>query len=205
MKILVTAGPTREYIDTVRFISNASSGQMGCAVAAAASAAGHEVTLLLGKCSCRAPDGVEVVPFVTVDDLGGELDKLFDDCDVLVMSAAVGDFRVDNTLPAKLHRSGGPVQITLFPTDDILAGLGRKKQANQKIISFSVEDGSLEQIEEKALAELATKNADFVVVNTPAAMDSEKSEACILSEEKEVLSWANRNKKELAEAIVGLF
>ncbi|MHC4981855.1 MAG: phosphopantothenoylcysteine decarboxylase domain-containing protein, partial [Planctomycetota bacterium] len=123
MRIIVTAGPTREHIDTVRFITNASSGRMGCAVAAAAAKAGHEVTLLLGRgASAEAAataEGCEIVPFETVDDLKSALDERFEACDALVMAAAVGDFRPAKVYPAKLPRSGGPVTIHLMPTEDI--------------------------------------------------------------------------------------
>ncbi len=208
MRILVTAGPTREYIDIVRFITNASSGQMGCAIATAAAQAGHEVTLLIGPAASMAtgvvPDSTEVVPFTTGDDLKAALGERFDTCDVLIMAAAVGDFRPEKTHLRKLPRSGGPVTLRLIPTEDILAGLGRRKRDDQIIIAFAVEDAPDERIEAGAREKMAGKNADYIVVNTPAAMAAEQSHACILSPDGVVLPWAGRSKHQLAEEIVRL-
>jgi phosphopantothenoylcysteine synthetase/decarboxylase len=259
MRIIVTAGPTREYIDSVRFITNASSGQMGCAVAEAAARAGHEVTLLLGGkgtgsagclavpvpflparekgtgTDCKQPQSepvpFSVVPFVSVQDLKSALEERFDQCDALVMAAAVGDFRPEKILPYKLSRRGGPITLKLYPTEDILGGLGQRKRAGQIIVAFAVEDEELgtlpyfrpddqggcgtsanaeaknrvaSPILLKARAEMIEKNADFVVVNTPAAMAADHSHACILSREAVVLPWADRPKQALAEHIVAL-
>ena len=274
MRIIVTAGPTREYIDSVRFITNASSGQMGCAVAEAAARARHEVTLLLGEgansvgcadssrrgCFRREesahgipaqaePSGQQdsvcssqtsstpycVVPFVSVQDLKADLEERFDQCDALVMAAAVGDFRPEKILPYKLSRRDGPMTLKLYPTEDILAGLGQRKRAGQIIVAFAVEDVTPEQVElagealdgtflgesiagaradiegtlhaaveSKARAEMIEKNADFVVLNTPAAMAADHSHACILSRGGIVLPWADRPKQVLAEHIVAL-
>ncbi len=123
MKVLVTAGPTREHIDAVRFITNASSGRMGYAVAAAAAEAGMEVTLLSGPVALATPGGCEVVRFVTVAELKAALEARFAACDALVMAAAVGDFTVDRVASGKLHRDTGPLTLTLRPTPDLLAGL----------------------------------------------------------------------------------
>jgi len=209
MRILVTAGPTREYIDTVRFITNASSGRMGAAVADAAAIVGHEVTLLTGPIAPPTPESqqsanVEIVRFVTVEDLRTAVDERFAACDALVMAAAVGDFRVAEAFSAKLPRAGGPVTLRLIPTEDILAGLGRQKRPDQTIVAFAVEDGPAEQAQAKAREEMARKNADYVVVNTPAAMAADESMACVLSRQGVVLPWANRPKRRLAAEIIKL-
>ncbi|MFP4053619.1 MAG: phosphopantothenoylcysteine decarboxylase [Phycisphaerae bacterium] len=204
MNILITAGPTREYIDTVRFLSNASSGRMGAAVAHAAIDAGHQVTLLLGPVSVPVPDGCHVVPFVSCDDLQAALDEHFSAADVLVMAAAVGDFRPERTYPSKLHRRNGPITVRLYPTEDILASLGERKRPDQRIVSFSVEDGRREQVEQKARREMASKNADFCVVNPPAAMDATESEAFILTPTGTALPPATRPKDDLAREIIRL-
>ncbi len=135
MKIIITSGPTREHIDSVRFITTASSGKMGYAVAAGAVSAGHDVTLITGPVAIEPPAGCEVATFVTVMDLAQALDERFDDCDALIMAAAVGDFTVEQVAAGKISRSAGPVRITLQPTDDILAGLGRRKRRGQVIIA----------------------------------------------------------------------
>ena len=157
---------------------------------------------------CKQPQSepvpFSVVPFVSVQDLKWALEQRFDPCDALVMAAAVGDFRPEKILPYKLSRRGGPITLKLYPTEDILAGLGQRKRAGQIIVAFAVEDAAAEQIESKARAEMIEKNADFVVVNTPAAMAADHSHACILSREGVVLPWGDRPKQALAEHIVAL-
>ena len=204
MKILVTAGPTRERIDAVRFITNASSGRMGCAVAEAALAAGHEVTLLLGPCTSQSPQGCRLVRFVSVSDLAAAMEEHFPACDAAVMAAAVGDFTVSAPADGKIKRSDGPVTLHLEPTADLLAGVSRRKLPGQRIVAFAVEDGCRDAIETAARSKLADKGADYIVVNTPAAMGSPTSQACILSPTGYILPWAKRDKEELAVRIVAL-
>jgi phosphopantothenoylcysteine decarboxylase/phosphopantothenate--cysteine ligase len=202
MHLLITAGPTREPIDRVRFITNASSGRMGYAIAAAASTAGHRVTLLSGPVALDPPGGVDIVPFATVEQLRQALESHFDHADVLIMAAAVGDFTVDNPSSSKLARRDGPITLTLTPTPDLLAGVTARKRDDQIVIAFAVEQGDRQAIEAKARAELAAKHADLVVLNTPAAMNAPASEACILSADQTLLPWAERRKDELAAAII---
>lgn len=210
MHILVTTGPTREYIDSVRFLSNASSGRMGCAIAAAARKAGDSVTLLHGPIGesvlgeLQSDAGCRRIPFTSVADLQRALAEQFPGCDALVMAAAVGDFYIPEPGSQKLHRADGPVTLTLTPTPDVLAGVAAGKRAEQTIVAFAVEDPPLQAAESKARAELQAKHADFVVVNTPAAFAAPQSQACILSAEATLLPWANRPKRELAEQIVKL-
>ena len=211
MRIIVTAGPTREYIDSVRFISNASSGRMGCEVARAAAGKGHEVVLLAGPgvaagLAQELADCCTVVPFLSVSDLKRELETRFTDCDVLVMTAAVGDFRPApwQVHATKLRRSDGPITISLIPTEDVLAGVAACKRPGQTVVAFAVEDGDDAQIEAKARAEMTAKNADYVVVNTPEAMAAVVSRACILSGDGVVLAWGHRPKHQLAEEIMAV-
>ncbi|MFP4354098.1 MAG: phosphopantothenoylcysteine decarboxylase [Phycisphaerae bacterium] len=202
MNLLITAGPTREYIDPVRYISNGSSGRMGYAVAAAAVEAGHAVTLLSGPVCAQPPEGVKLVPFVTVGDLQAALDEHFHTCDLLVMAAAVGDFTVAGPRDRKISRKAGHITLELTPTADLLGGLAGRKRPDQRIVAFAVEDGPAQAAQAKARAEMHAKGADWVVVNPPAAMESADSEACMLGPEGPVLPWARRDKTELARAIL---
>jgi phosphopantothenoylcysteine decarboxylase/phosphopantothenate--cysteine ligase len=204
MRILVTAGPTREFIDPVRFITNASSGRMGYAVAAAAGRAGHEVTLLTGPTGLAAPEGVAVVGFTSVEELKAAMAERFGACDALVMAAAVGDFRAAEIAGKKISRKGGAIEVRLVPTEDLLATIAAKRQAGQRIVAFAVETGTREEMEEKARGEMKAKGADFVVVNTPEAMGQEQSQACILSPGGVALEWDRRAKDVLAAEIVRL-
>jgi phosphopantothenoylcysteine decarboxylase/phosphopantothenate--cysteine ligase len=221
MRILITAGPTREYIDPVRFITNGSSGRMGYAVAAAAARRGHKVTLLSGPVALKPPavgatvprrardragpsaaGACGVVPFVSVKDLAAAMRKHFPSADAVVMAAAVGDFRPVRALRRKLSRSGGPMTLRLVPTPDVLARAAARKRKGQLIFAFAVEQGPRKRIVAKALAEMDRKGADFVLLNTPAAMGAEGSQACILSPAGVVLPWARRAKAALAREIV---
>ena len=204
MRVIVTAGPTREYIDTVRFITNASSGKMGTACAAEAVAAGHEVTLITGPVALDPPDGVEVVPIVTAAELKEALVSRFEDADALIMAAAVGDFTVQPRQDSKIPRSSGPVRITLVPTEDVLAAAAERKRPGQIVIAFAVEEGPPEKAEAKARAEMAAKGADYVVVNSPAAMAADHSQACILSVDGIALPWTRQSKVQLARRIITL-
>ena len=202
MRTLVTAGPTRQYIDTVRFITNGSSGRMGFAVAEAAAAAGHEVILLAGPVCLDPPPGCRTVGFVTVDDLQAALGEHFPWCDALIMAAAVGDFRTEHVQGRKLHRLAGRVTLELVPTEDLLAGVSTGRRDDQRVVAFAVEDGDVAEIQAKARGEMRAKGADFVVVNTPQAMGADESHACILSRGAVVLEWRLRTKRQLADAIV---
>lgn len=201
MDVIVTAGPTREYIDTVRFITNGSSGRMGHACAAAAVKAGHRVTLVTGPVSLGTPAGCAVVPIVSVEELQAVLEQRIGGADALIMTAAVGDFSVSPRHDRKIPRSGGPVTITLTPTPDILASLGRRKKPGQVFIGFAVEDA---RDEAKAYQEMLAKNCDYLVLNGPSAMGADTSEACILSPDGLVLDWDSRTKTALARKIVAL-
>ena len=202
MRILVTAGPTREYIDPVRFITNASSGRMGYAVAAAAARRGHRVTLLSGPVAIEAPRGCRVVPFVSVDDLVSAMREHFPRADAVVMSAAVGDFRPARASRRKLRRGGGPITLRLVPTPDVLAAAARRRRPGQVVFAFAVEKGPRRRIESQALREMARKNADYVLLNTPAAMGGKSSAACILCRRGVLLPWRPRTKAALAGTIV---
>jgi len=204
MRILVTTGPTREPIDPVRFITNASSGRMGVAVAGQAAGAGHAVTLLAGPgVDLRdLPAGVERVDFVSVADLKTALHERSPACDALVMAAAVGDFQVANRLARKIPRSGGPISLRLVPTEDLLASLAPLKRPDQVVIAFAVEDGPADAIQAKARREMKAKSADYVVVNRPEAMSASESDACILGPRETILPWAVRPKDTLAAEIV---
>ena len=200
-RVLITAGPTREPIDSVRFITNASSGKMGYAVAAAAVAAGHDVTLLSGPVALKAPQGVTVVPFVTVADLKAALEYHFAACDVLIMAAAVGDFTVANPAATKIRRSAGPVTLELTPTEDLLASVAARRRPDQLLIGFAVADVDPDAV---ARQKLIAKGLDYIVVNTPAAMGEDESRAAILAEDGFVLEWKVRTKAELAAGIVAI-
>jgi phosphopantothenoylcysteine decarboxylase/phosphopantothenate--cysteine ligase len=161
MQILVTAGPTREIIDPVRFISNRSSGRMGYAVAEAAAARGHATTLVSGPVALAAPAGVRVVRVVSAAEMLAAVVEEFHRADALVMAAAVADFRPRVVSPLKFKKSAAPRVIELEPTEDILSALLPAKQG-RIVVGFAAETG--DPVAEAA-RKRETKGADMIVAN----------------------------------------
>lgn len=199
-KVLVTAGPTREPIDPVRFVSNRSSGKMGHALAERARARGADVVLLTGSDRPVAP-GIEAVRFETAADLKRLLEERFEACDVLVMAAAVADF-VPERLPRRLHRSEGPRSVSLAPGEDLLAGIAARK-GSRVVVAFAAESGDGQ--EERARRKLAAKNADWIVWNDVGregvGFGSDENEVVLLSASGQRLEVSRRPKKEIADRI----
>ena len=167
MKIVVTAGPTREPIDPVRFISNRSSGKMGYAIAEAARDAGHDVTLISGPAMIEPPSGVDLVPIVTSDELHDAVHEYVRDCDVLVMCAAVSDYKPRTVAQQKTEKRERAFTIELIPTRDILASLPAENRS-YIVIGFAAQTHELEQ---NALRKLHAKNCDMIVANDVSGAD----------------------------------
>jgi phosphopantothenoylcysteine decarboxylase / phosphopantothenate---cysteine ligase len=164
VRVLVTAGGTREPIDSVRFIGNRSSGKMGLALAAEAAARGATVTVVAANVSLAPPAGARVIAVSTAAELQHACEREFDGCDVLLMAAAVADFRPTAPAPYKLKKDDGvPEAIELEQTDDIVAGLARRRRPDQVLVGFAAEHG--EQAIEYGRTKLAQKRLDAIVVN----------------------------------------
>lgn len=160
-RVLVTAGPTREPVDAVRFLSNPSTGRMGYAVARVAARRGAEVTLITGPVSLDPPPGVRLVPVVTAAEMASAVKAHFDDCDVLVMTAAVADMTPAAPAPHKLKKGELPSALRLAPTEDILLGLGARK-THQRLVGFAMETGDLVA---RGQDKLERKGLDLLVAN----------------------------------------
>jgi phosphopantothenoylcysteine decarboxylase / phosphopantothenate---cysteine ligase len=178
MRILITAGPTREPIDAVRFISNRSSGKMGVAIAEASVGAGHEVTLLLGPVMVHGSlhETMRVYRFGSSAELKQVLEAHFPDCDVLVMAAAVADYRVEQAVEGKIKREstggrGAGLTLKLQPTPDLVAAVASTKRPDQKVVAFALEE--LAELESRAVAKMRRKGVDAVVANPLGTMDGE--------------------------------
>lgn len=163
-KFLVTAGPTVEAIDPVRFISNHSTGKMGYAIAGELAARGAEVTLVSGPTSLPVPEGVRRVDVVSAEDMYRETTALWPSMDGAVMCAAVADYTPAKVSGVKIKkRDGDHLSIELKPTKDIAAELGRGKRPGQLLVGFALET---DHEEENALRKLERKNLDFIVLNS---------------------------------------
>lgn len=160
IRLLVTAGPTREEIDPVRYLTNHSSGKMGYAIAQVAAEQGADVTLVSGPVAMPAPAGVRVVRVITAQEMYDAVLSLYPDTDVVVKAAAVADYRPDSVQVSKIKKDGDMI-LSLVRTPDILAELGKRKR-KQVLIGFAAETDNLR---ENALAKLFRKNLEMIVAN----------------------------------------
>ena len=168
MNLLVTAGPTREMLDPVRFLSNRSTGKMGFAVASAAACHGHNVRLIAGPVSLPTPEGVARIDIISALDMLAAVEANLDWCDALVMSAAVADWRPCQTSAQKLKKSSMRPVIELEPNPDILKTIAPRK--GQKIfVGFAAET---EQLLAEAQRKLTSKNLDLLVANDVSQSDA---------------------------------
>lgn len=181
LRCLITAGPTREFFDPVRYVSNPSTGKMGFAIAAAAREAGWTVDLIAGPVSLPEPAGVVLYPVVTAEEMLRQADALFGPCDVLIMTAAVSDWRPKTRHPQKLKKDGQGLTVEFEPVPDILATLARRRRPGQLLVGFAAET---EDIEANALAKLDRKGIDLVAANSVAgpegAFGSEENRLVLL-------------------------
>jgi phosphopantothenoylcysteine decarboxylase/phosphopantothenate--cysteine ligase len=200
LHFLITAGPTREYLDPIRFISNGSTGKMGYACAEAAIQKGHRVTLISGPVNLNAPPSANLIEVITGEQMAQATFAQFAQCDCLIMTAAVGDFRPKEIQKNKIKKNGQDLTLQLEPTTDILATLGRRKQ-HRVLIGFAVEDSDPQR---HASDKMQRKNLDAIVLNSPAAIGADRSVAEILRPNEPTEKLALLSKKALAEHLVKL-
>lgn len=163
LRVMVTAGPSREALDPVRYISNRSSGKMGYAIAQAAQKRGAEVTLLSGPVAIEAPQGVKLVPFTTTQELLDRAGELAQEQDLLIQAAAPADYRAKEIAPQKIKKQGGePMTFTLVENPDVAATLGKAKRSGQVFVGFAAETND---VLAHARDKLARKNLDMIVAN----------------------------------------
>jgi phosphopantothenoylcysteine decarboxylase/phosphopantothenate--cysteine ligase len=162
IRCLITAGPTREHLDPVRFLSNPSSGKMGYALATAAAAIGWRVDLVSGPVTLPPPAGVKIHSVVSAAEMFATTKNLFGRCDILLMSAAVSDFRPKKISAHKVKKAQAALVIKFEPTVDILKTLAKGKKRSQLVVGFAAETRNVEQYAHRKLKE---KNLDFIIAN----------------------------------------
>ena len=203
LRVLVTAGGTREPIDPVRFIGNRSSGRMGLALAEAAAKRGAEVTLIAANVSRPLPAAIEAVRVETTADLARAVGERFPHCHVLLMAAAPADFRPAETTATKISRTGAAPELHLEPTEDVLAGVARTRRDDQTLIGFAAETGA--DAIDRARQKLDRKAVDAIVFNdvsrSDIGFDSERNEVTVIERDGE-LHVPLASKAEIAEAIL---
>lgn len=200
--VMVTAGPTREAIDPVRFISNRSSGRMGYALAQAAAEAGARVVLVSGPVSLPAPAGVECVRVESAQEMFAEAHNRIDDVDIFIGAAAISDYRPESAREQKIKKSEGTLRIDLVKAPDTLASIS-KLERRPFTVGFAAET---EKLREHALAKLSGKNLDLVVANEVGkgrGFDCDDNAVLVLWQGGE-RSFPMMSKAELARALIGL-
>jgi phosphopantothenoylcysteine decarboxylase/phosphopantothenate--cysteine ligase len=198
MRILITAGPTYEPIDPVRFIGNRSSGRMGAALASAATSASHDVTLILGPVTGPMPADVRRIDVMSSGDMLEAVLREFPRHDLLIMAAAVADFRPKGSATKKIER-GGTLTIELESTEDIAAAAGKIKRNDQRTVGFSlVARGDLARTKEK----LVRKNLDLIVYNPLDTMSSKTIESILLYPDGRTEDFPLRDKQSFAQILI---
>jgi phosphopantothenoylcysteine decarboxylase/phosphopantothenate--cysteine ligase len=200
MRILITAGPTREPIDAVRFIGNRSSGRLGLALAAAAVAGGHDLTVILGPVTAGTIPGARRIDVETAAEMHAAVLAEFPRHDLLIMAAAVADYRPRAGLPSGKIERHGPLTLELEPTADIAAAAGAIKRSDQRTVGFSLEASSdLSRAQRK----LREKNLDLIVHNTVQTINSPAIEPVLIYPDGRSEPLPPRTKEQFAEELLG--
>jgi phosphopantothenoylcysteine decarboxylase/phosphopantothenate--cysteine ligase len=203
LHVVVTAGPTREYVDPVRYISNVSSGKMGFEIAAEAARRGCKVTLVAGPVRLETPSGVTRVDVESAREMLAAVRKAFRGADALVMAAAVADWRPARRLAGKWRKKDDGTDtavLELVKNPDVLATVARNK-GRRVVVAFALETGDGER---RARRKMARKNADFVVLNDASALNAERSSVTILGRDGSRRALARKPKREIAGALIAL-
>jgi phosphopantothenoylcysteine decarboxylase / phosphopantothenate---cysteine ligase len=200
-RILITSGPTRQYLDPVRYLSNASSGQMGAALAEAALALGHEVVIVSGPVQIEYPAGAELIGVTSTEEMLTVAKERFARCDGVIGAAAPCDYRPVDVADHKLRKTGQPLTLTLVETPDVLATLGQGKGPEQWAVGFALET---EDARFSALAKLERKSCDLMVLNGVTAINSSHNEVEIIASNGEMVHRASGDKLSVARQIMKL-
>jgi phosphopantothenoylcysteine synthetase/decarboxylase len=200
MRFIVTSGPTREHLDDVRFLTNASSGRMGYAIAQAAARRGHGVDLIAGPTTLPDPLGMRVHHVTSTHEMYEAARRLFPRADCLIGAAAPADFTPVRRIKGKAKKAESSLALRLKPTVDILARLGHVKR-RQVIIAFALE---VQSPLKNAVLKLRRKNADAIVLNSPAAIGALRSDATILLRDGARLEVKQATKQRLGRILVAL-
>jgi phosphopantothenoylcysteine decarboxylase/phosphopantothenate--cysteine ligase len=196
-RILITSGPTRQYLDPVRYLTNASSGRMGSALAAAAVAAGHDVVVVSGPVAISYPPEANVHHVTSTEEMLERCETLFSECDGLIGVAAPCDYRPKKIAPNKIAKTGEPLQLKLIETEDIVATLAKTKQ-QRWVVGFALET---EDPRFRALVKLEKKSCNLMVLNQVEAMHSQNNAVEIIAPSGEIIATFEGRKEAVAEQI----
>jgi phosphopantothenoylcysteine decarboxylase/phosphopantothenate--cysteine ligase len=197
-RVLITSGPTRQYLDPVRYLTNASSGRMGKALAEAVLAAGHDAVIVSGPVEVVYPAAAEVVDVVSTEEMLAACREIFPNCDGLIGVAAPCDYRPVRIAEGKIQKTGQPLELHLIETPDVVATLGAEKRG-QWLVGFALETDDQRL---RALAKLEKKSCDLMVLNGPQAMNAIDTEVELLDKQGRVIESLKGSKEEVARGIV---
>ena len=203
MHIVISAGPTREAIDPVRYITNRSTGKMGYAIAEAARERGLLVTLVSGPVNLLPPEGVEVINIESAADMAKAMKSAAQTADIIVMAAAVADYRPKQYSTSKVKKSDGDMCIELERTEDILLSLGKNKRPGQILVGFAAETDDLLK---NAQGKLQRKNLDYIAANIVGVpgrgFAADNNAITLIGRDGSQTEFALQSKKNLAEALL---
>ena len=204
LRCLITAGPTREHLDPVRFLSNRSSGKMGYALARAAARRHWRVDLVSGPVALAPPEGVTVHRVVSAAEMFAVCERLFRRCDLFIAAAAVADYRPRSVSHEKLKKKGRPLRLSLVQTIDILGTLAARKRSSQIVVGFAAETG---KVEVRARRKLIARRLDWIVANDISrpgvGMESDDNAVILLSISGKRVAFGPASKNAIAERILG--
>lgn len=198
-RILITSGPTRQYLDPVRYLTNASSGRMGKALAESALLAGHQVTVITGPVNIEYPSTAEVHQVVTTGQMLETAQQLFPLHDGLIGAAAPCDYMPQKIRTEKIAKDGRPLQLELIETPDIVASVASQKRPDQWVVGFALET---EDQRFRAIVKMQRKCCDLMVSNSPAAIDSDDNDVEILTTDGNIMAQVSGTKQQVAQAII---
>ena len=199
-RILITSGPTRQYLDPVRYLTNASSGRMGRALAEATISRGHDVVVVSGPVDIEYPDAATVVSVVSTEEMLAAAAMEFESCDGLIGAAAPCDYRPVRVESHKIAKTGEPIDLHLVETDDVVATLGQRK-GRRWVVGFALET---EDRRLRALVKLEKKFCDLMVSNGPEAISALDNQVEVITPAGEVIAALAGSKESVAESILAI-
>ena len=199
-RILITSGPTRQFLDPVRYLTNASSGRMGRALAEAAIDLGHEVVIVSGPVDVNYPSAAHVVDVVSTEEMLAAAAAEFERCDGLIGAAAPCDYRPVRVESHKIAKTGQPIDLHLVETDDVVTTLGQRK-GRRWVVGFALET---EDRRLRALAKLEQKHCDLMVSNGPEAISAADNQVEVITPNGEVIASLAGSKETVAKGILAI-
>jgi phosphopantothenoylcysteine decarboxylase / phosphopantothenate---cysteine ligase len=200
-RILITSGPTRQHLDPVRYLTNASSGRMGNALVQAAIQAGHDVIVVSGPVEVVYPAQATVIPVISTDEMLAECQRVFPQCAGLIGVAAPCDYRPVQVADQKIHKNGEPLLLHLMETPDIVATLASSKRPEQWVVGFALET---EDQRFRALTKMEKKSCDLMVLNGPQAISATENSVEVLDRTGALVASLQGAKEKVATQLFSI-